>query len=144
MLIFMYVRVGTYNPGIDFLSIWPHIEVGLNEMNCSHAACGYFWPNFWPNWQIRQISDSNFAIVLTINKAGKTLQVIIMFTEKTIALSFYRSQNCLCQYKFFGSDQNLNCTWCRSKTFWASSKTEFIEWKTSFGLAKNVWDQHNM
>ena len=56
----------------------------------------------------------------------------------TTALSFYRSQNDLGLFKFFEPHQKLNCILCRSKKICAGTKTEFTEWKLSFGLAQNV------
>ena len=64
--------------------------------------------------------------------------------KQTYALSFYRSQNVLCQSKFFESAQNFECIQCLFKNFCAGTKTNFTECKSSFVLVQNVCDLNNM
>merc|ERR1712051_470882 len=66
------------------------------------------------------------------------------FKHQSNALSFYRSQNVLCRSKFFEPAQKFNCIWCLFKNFCAGTKTNFTECKSSFCLAQNVCDWHNM
>ena len=62
----------------------------------------------------------------------------------TIALSFYRSQNVLCRSKIFEPAQKFECIQCLFKNVCAGTKTNFTECKSSFRLAQNVCDCHNM
>ena len=71
-------------------------------------------------------------------------KVALMNLFYTYALSIYRSQNVLCGSKFFEPAQKFDCIYCLFKNFCAGTKTNFTECKSSFCLAQNVWDCHNM
>ena len=58
--------------------------------------------------------------------------------ELTYALSFYRSQNVLCQSKCFAPFQKFDCIQCLFKNICASTKTCFTECKSSFFLAQHI------
>ena len=62
----------------------------------------------------------------------------------SFALSFCRSQNVLCRSKFFVPAQKFDCAQCLFKNFCAGTKINFAECKSSFCLAQNVCDCHNM
>ena len=64
--------------------------------------------------------------------------------SSTNALSFYRSQIVLCWTKYFVPAQKFDCIQCLFKNFCAGTKTNFTECKSSFCLAQNVCDCHNM
>ena len=64
--------------------------------------------------------------------------------QSIYASSFYRSQNVLCRSKFFQPAQKFDCIQCLFKNFCAGTKTNFTECKSSFCLAQNVCDCHNM
>ena len=73
-----------------------------------------------------------------------TAQILQQLCYVTYALSFYRSQNVLCQSKFFEPAQKFDCIQCLFKNFCAGTKTNFTECKASFCLAQNFCDCHNM
>ena len=52
------------------------------------------------------------------------------------SLSFYMSQNVLCR---LSQSKNLIAFMASSKTFVAAQKNKFAEWKSSFGVAQNVY-----
>ena len=60
------------------------------------------------------------------------------------ALSLYKSQNVLCRSKFFEPAKKLDCIYCIFKNFCTGTKNNFAECKSSFCLAKNICDCHNM
>ena len=57
--------------------------------------------------------------------------------QKMIASSFYRS-------KYFEPAQKFDCIYCLFKNFCSGIKTNFTECKSSFCLAQNDCDCHNM
>ena len=77
-----------------------------------------------------------------------------MVQSSSYALSFYRSQNVLCQSKFFVSDQKFIYILCQSQTFCARTKDDlhsvkkvfeealnaikFLDWLKTFGPAQNI------
>ena len=79
------------------------------------------------------------------NSAMKNVQYSTCTLACIYALSFYRSQNVLCcRYKFFEPVQIFDCIYNLFKTFCANTKTNFTECKSSFCLAQNICDCHNM
>ena len=62
----------------------------------------------------------------------------------TYALSFYKSQNVLCQSKFFEPAQKFDCIQCLFKNFCVGTKTNFTECKSSFCLAQNSCNWHKL
>ena len=58
-------------------------------------------------------------------------------TEKCFVLLQFLK--CFVPVQIFGPDKKLIRILCH---FSEGTKTEFIMWKSCFGLAKNVWDRH--
>ena len=79
--------------------------------------------------------------VIKVTFSSLTLQPNFVQQEQNNALSFYKSQNVLCWSKFFVPAQKFDCLF---KNFCAGSKTNLTECKSSFCLAQNVCDYHNM
>ena len=78
-----------------------------------------------------------------ITLESKTIPGVYLLSN-AYALSFYRSQNILCPSKLFGPDQTLNCIYCCTKGFCASTKTKFtngnhlLVWHKKFGPVQNL------
>ena len=103
----------------------------------------------FPNRFINENVSQHVALAKVYNKTLTHFQKVKTLDQPEIifelyALSFYRSQNVLCRYKFFEPAQKYDWTYYLFKNFCAGTKNNFTECKSSFCLAQNLCDCHNM
>ena len=75
-------------------------------------------------WRVKKIKQNKFVFWENLWRANLLSKVT----------DLYKSQNVLCRYSFVGPDQKLNLV--QLQIFYASIKTEFTKWKSSFVLAR--------
>ena len=81
-------------------------------------------------------------IALASPKPNMSYFIVCSSAELTYALSFYMSQNVLCQSKFFVSYQKVIYILCQSQTFCASTKDDLHSVKLVFVLAQKFLKRH--
>ena len=111
-----------------------------NQAECTVSKCNcdvcFFFQNM-DKWAPENCDQDTIRQIAITHKNESRVSA-------DLCLVLYRSQNVLCRSKCFEPAQKFDFIQCLFKTFCAGTKNNFTECKSSFCLAQNVCDCHNI